>query len=849
MLLHLRYVLLGLLLSATGLRAQSLHDVLQSYQQGVTAYTQGQYQEALTAYAHSLTLARHLKFPKHIAANLTSIGFLYGVLGHPDKALTALHEALQITRENQYTHDLAATLHSLGAVSFLSSQYDKALAHFTEALEVPEGLTQPRDVAAARNGLGVAYGAQGDYDHALEHFEHVLQIAKQRDSAEDSATALNNIATVYLFQQRYQDAERAALAADVLQQKTVLPWRAKAVLVEVYLATQRYAPALALLQTGRPVAQETDHYRFLLATQQGLALRGLRRLPEAAASLLQAVSLAEEMRQRVTDRLTFFGESARGGRIRAYRALVATLAERALQGEAPDPRFALYGRTMAAAALYFAEATKARVLLETMASAARHSTRVTIPADVRGEEDLLHTQMSVMQEQWSTAYQQGPAALHTWQERKQRLTQQLQALTARLRQEHPRYAALHYPQPLPPEALQLRGSEVLLEYAIGEEATYLFRLTTGGVDNVWRLPVRQADLEQQVQTFLRPLQQSSGSGMSAFSPQQGHHLYRLLLAEALRDLAPGTPLTIVPDGILGALPFESLVTTPGPTVQGARFVGEEWALTYVQSAAVFALLRTLGPSSATNAFFALGHPIYDRADPRYTAYKQGTPLPTLPAQALSAYAFRGRAIQRLSGQSTQDETLSYPPLPETESEIKAIAQIFGTAPQPPHVLLHAVANETQLRHAPLAQYRYLHFATHADLPGKLQGVNEPFLLLGQVENTTQDDGLLTLSEVLDMPLDADMVVLSACVTGRGEAIAGEGVANFARALHQAGARNVVVSLWEVASEATEEFMTYFYRALQAGKSKAQALALARQEIRARYPHPFFWAAFVLHGAG
>jgi hypothetical protein len=341
--------------------------------------------------------------------------------------------------------------------------------------------------------------------------------------------------------------------------------------------------------------------------------------------------------------------------------------------------------------------------------------------------------------------------------------------------------------------------------------------------------------------------------MATFSPRQGHHLYTLLLAEALQEVRPGTPLIIVPDGILGVLPFEALVRTPGRDVQDTRFIGDIWHLSYAQSATVWAFLRTLAPSAASHTLFALGNPIYDSHDPRYVAYQQGLPLPVLPAQALSAYGYRGRAIPRGGGNTTRgddpEDTLSYPPLPETESEVKAIAQFFGTAPRPPDILLHVVANETQLRQAPLTRYRYLHFATHADLPGRLQGINEPFLLLGQVENTEADDGLLALSEVLDLRLDAELVVLSACVTGRGEATEGEGVVNFARAFHQAGARSVVVSLWEVASEAAEDFMRRFYGHLRIGKPNAEALALARKEIKALYPNPFFWAAFILHGEG
>jgi CHAT domain-containing protein len=147
----------------------------------------------------------------------------------------------------------------------------------------------------------------------------------------------------------------------------------------------------------------------------------------------------------------------------------------------------------------------------------------------------------------------------------------------------------------------------------------------------------------------------------------------------------------------------------------------------------------------------------------------------------------------------------------------------------------------------LKDYRYIHFATHADFPGKVQGIKEPFLLLGQVENKGNDNGILTLTEVLELNLDADLVVLSACMTGQGKMLEGEGVVNFARAFQHAGARSVIVSLWEVASQETVEYMKSFYSHLKSGKGKADALRLARREIKAKYPNPFYWAAFILQG--
>lgn len=191
--------------------------------------------------------------------------------------------------------------------------------------------------------------------------------------------------------------------------------------------------------------------------------------------------------------------------------------------------------------------------------------------------------------------------------------------------------------------------------------------------------------------------------------------------------------------------------------------------------------------------------------------------------------------------------MEFPALPETETEVRTIAAVFQTPSRPPSVLLDVNASESNLKKVPLSTYRYLHFATHADLGGIVQGIQEPFLLLGQVENEPVDDGFLTLSEVLDFKIDADLVVLSACLTGRGKSLDGEGVLNFARAFQYAGARSVVTSLWEVPSKETVEYMTIFYNLIKEGKSKGEALMTARMKMKQKHPNPFFWAPFVLHG--
>jgi CHAT domain-containing protein len=188
-------------------------------------------------------------------------------------------------------------------------------------------------------------------------------------------------------------------------------------------------------------------------------------------------------------------------------------------------------------------------------------------------------------------------------------------------------------------------------------------------------------------------------------------------------------------------------------------------------------------------------------------------------------------------------------LPETRQTVTDLAALFQVKPQPPQVLLDVLATETKVRQTPLAQYRYLFFGTHGFLADKLAGVQEPTLVLTQVENKSPDDGFLTFSKVLQLKLDADLVTLAACMTGVGPVMQGEGVLNFARAFQQAGSRSVMVALWNIPVEESLKFYSTFYKALKEGKPKIEALKLARQAVRTKEPHPYFWAGLILHGEG
>jgi CHAT domain-containing protein len=664
---------------------------------------------------------------------------------------------------------------------------------------------------------------------------------------------LNNIGVVYLSQNKYEEAEEKFHEAAKEIEKTGLKWKGNSGLVEVYLATEKPESALDILKEMIPRWNKTTPSRRQYHTQYGLALKGVGNLRESTHEFLKAVSMSEELRQRIIEKSGFMGAGYYGGHIRAYKGLVASLSERSISGETIDKEFANYGKDIPSNAFYFSESTKARTLLESIAESARKYNEQELPLSLKTKEQDILNQLSAIEEHWEETYKRGEEAFKELQERKENLKKELDSLITEIRKDYPRYAALKYPRPILAEELPLKDNEVLLEYAIDDKATYLFKVKKGGVQRIIKIPKGKEELEAQINEFILPLQ--SQYTIENFSAEKGNELYKLLLAEALKDETPDKNIIIVPDGILGLLPFEALVEKKGKDYKDSQYIGDKWKITYAQSASVLALNRMLKPVEVSKSLFALGNPIYDKDDPRYLVYlkKEDNPPipPLLKGGNLNQYAYRGLATRREWGKTTQDdkegEEIIYIPLPETETEVKEISKLFNIKPTPPDVLLNIDANETKLRETKLKDYKYLHFATHSDLPGKLQGINEPFILLGQVENKEGDDGFLTLTEVLELKLDADMVVLSACLTGRGKVMEGEGVANFARAFHHAGARSVVVSLWEVASDEAVEYMKTFYTHLKQGKGRGEALRLTRQEMKSKYPNPFYWAPFILHG--
>jgi CHAT domain-containing protein len=195
------------------------------------------------------------------------------------------------------------------------------------------------------------------------------------------------------------------------------------------------------------------------------------------------------------------------------------------------------------------------------------------------------------------------------------------------------------------------------------------------------------------------------------------------------------------------------------------------------------------------------------------------------------------------------------PLPETADELKAVAQKLGAPAS--DLLLGAAATETAVKRANLRQFRVVYFATHGLVAGEVKGLAEPALVLSLPKVPSEsDDGLLTASEVAQLQLDAEWVVLSACNTAAGETPGAEGLSGLARAFFYAGARALLVSHWQVQSDAAVALTTGTFAAMNASPGIGRAeglrramLALMSDGSSPLNSHPAVWAPFVVVGEG
>jgi CHAT domain-containing protein/predicted negative regulator of RcsB-dependent stress response len=386
------------------------------------------------------------------------------------------------------------------------------------------------------------------------------------------------------------------------------------------------------------------------------------------------------------------------------------------------------------------------------------------------------------------------------------------------------------------------ADSVLLEYSISGQQITVWAITKETAGYAVIDVVDETVLEAYLKTLRVPLFDAKDISNHV---SLGKKLYQTLFGKVEHYVRGKNQLIISPDGPLYYLPFETLIETGAQkdtpnytTLANVPYLIKQYQVSYIPSASVFVAQNSQERKQKNPLrlpLVAFGDPVYGDESARKIA--------VVDSRRISNVALGGSNFQRLefSGE-----------------EVRRIAGIWNVAQDSEHVNLRQQASVNRVREMDLSKYRMVHFASHAVLGDKVGLASQPALILS--ENDGKDAGLLQFSDILELKLNADLVVLSACETGLGQLHDGEGIVGITRAFFYAGASSAVVSLWKVQDQSTSIFMESFYKRLKQGKSKAEALREAKIEMmkttvdkykatdsRQSLAAPFFWAPFILTG--
>src|SRR5262249_27216202 len=280
---------------------------------------------------------------------------------------------------------------------------------------------------------------------------------------------------------------------------------------------------------------------------------------------------------------------------------------------------------------------------------------------------------------------------------------------------------------------------------------------------------------------------------------QSSEMYRMLFLPLESALSAVSKLIVVPDGRLAYLPFETLVR-PASVSGVDEYLLKRYVISYIPSTSALAAMkdRSAEMPSPPRDILAFGDPVYS---------------------SKSAGGRRSRSYETLDYYSTRG--FDFPRLPYSREEIRVIGSLY---PASMKLYLGKEASELNLKHEKLSFYRYIHFATHGYFDEENPARSGIVLSLNQAGS---EDGVLQINEIMRLRMNADMVTLSACKTGLGKLVKGEGITGMTRAFFYAGARSVMASLWEVNDAATGELMKRVYKNLHDGKNKSNALREAK----------------------
>lgn len=786
----------------------------------------GEKQKALDTYNSALPIEREVGDRDGETYTLSNIGSIHEDLGDFKAAGEYYQQTLELAAKTKSRHDeMVAQVH-LASLAEEAWEYQKALGMLRDSLAIAKAIPDPRwEAIILNNSAHIQYHLADReqkpnlYIEALDMYRSALSVERQIGNSSDEAITLSNVGNIQSILGHHTEAQQAYDAA----------------LADARLSGKPSAEATVLYDVARARYKQGDY-------------------AQASSVMQQAAALLESMRANVGTpdlRSSYFAK------MRDFFDLYVDIL---MKLDAAYP-----GAGYAAQAFDQCERSRARTLLEMLNESGINLSEGVDKALI-DKEASLNRQLADATQQEVKLMRSGesPKQLETVRGRIREFRIQRQTVEAEIRQSSPRYTDLARPQPLTAQQVQgelLDADTVLLEYVLGKDRSYLFTLTTSSL-TASELPKRD-DVEglahQLYDSLIARKRWIDGETSLQRKDRLAHAareyeraaaaLSQMLLGPIATYLEPKR-LLIVPDGALQYIPFAILPVPINGQAKSTVPLIADHEIVSLPSSSVLALLRkqTSGRTEPRQEVAVLADPVFERDDPRVkiaalpTAAKRDSVKP-------AAFSLPYRVTRSLDdiGGNGRDVGSGLPRLVFSRQEANAI-MTATSAGKAMEALDFQASRDTALS-KDLGQYRIVHFATHGLLDNEHPELTGLVLSLVD-QNGNPQDGFLSLQDIYKLDLPIDLVVLSACETGLGRQVRGEGLVGLTRGFMYAGVPRVVASLWKVDDVATADLMGHFYKAmLQRGMRPAAALREAQLEMwqDKRWSDPYYWAAFTIQG--
>ncbi len=795
--------------------AVSLYDLGQNYR------LLGEYQKAIEYLKDSLDIARKIEHRQSQALSLSNLGMSYLILGEYQKAIESYQESLKISREGLSKNYEVFNLDNLGNVYSFLGAYQKAIKFYQQSLNINRDIENKQGEASSLHHLGNAYRSLGQYQKAIESYQQSLTIARKIENRRLESSFLNDLGNAYRSQGQYQKAiESYQQSLNIVRQ--IRDRQKEAIFLNnlgnVYRSQGQYQKAIEYYQQSLTISREIgsrseertplfEEGTSLFAL--GLTYYNLQQYAEAEKKLDEAIKVWEFLRQDLINpnKVSIFD----GIRQDASYLLLQEV---------------LVAQNKTNKALEISERGRYQALIDFL-KAKRSSPTPPISKEqikaISSQKKATLVEYSIVADKAAILDAEG----------------KIQWLT------NPNYQKLYIWVITPDGKINFRQldltnlNQVLSDLedknlTLSELIDRTHQKITKGMENTRSVtnsnslipnvgdyiklkdqdselsPYQVVEINLDTQTVTLTNREFEGDitieiplteiaeivSSTATQDKRLQELHQLFIAP-IADLLPTNPeekVIFIPQSSLFNVPFPALQDKDG------QYLIEKHTILTAPSIQVLDLTRQLKEKGInTKDILVVGNP-------------------TMPK------------VSQVIG----EKPTPLSPLPHAEKEAIIIASRYETQP-----FIGSQATEAKITQL-MPNARIMHFATHGILDAP--GIGSAIALTPSGDK----DGLLTAVEIFDMKLNAQLVVLSACETGRGP-ITGEGVIGLSRSLVAAGVESLIVSLWNVDDEATGELMVEFYNQWDKMGNKAQALRQAMLTTMKTHPEPKYWAAFTLIG--